>query len=168
MEKRGSSAGIILIIIGVLVLLNRIFNLNFITMSNFWPLFVLIPGLFFEAGYFVTRRDPGLLVPGGILTTIGLLFFFEVSTGWQFAADTWPIYPLAVAIGLFQLYLFGYRQKGLLIPVFILGGISLIAFTIIIMGGMFLWFNGNIIVAALFILAGIIILFNNIKRKKID
>ncbi len=137
MEKKESTVGIILIIIGAIVLVDRIFNLKFLSMSNFWPLFVLIPGLLFEVSYFVTRRDPGILVPGGILTTIGLLFFFETFTGWQFARDTWPIYPLSVAIGLFQLYLFGYRQKALLIPVFILGCVSLISFVIIIMGGIF-------------------------------
>jgi len=37
----------------------------------------------------------------------------------------WPIFPLGVAIGLFQLYLFGGREKELLIPVGILGAISL-------------------------------------------
>lgn len=65
MEKKESTVGIILIIIGAIVLVDRIFNLKFLSMSNFWPLFVLIPGLLFEVSYFVTRRDPGILVPGG-------------------------------------------------------------------------------------------------------
>jgi hypothetical protein len=39
--------------------------------------------------------------------------------------DLWPIFPLGVAIGLFQLYLFGAREKGLLIPIGILGAISI-------------------------------------------
>ncbi|MFT8314347.1 MAG: DUF5668 domain-containing protein [Clostridium sp.] len=167
MDKKGLSVGIILVIIGAILLLNNILNLNFFSISNFWPLFVLIPGLVFEAGYFLTKRNPGLLVPGGILTTLGLLFFFETFTGWQFAASTWPIYPLAVAIGLFQLYLFGYKQIGLLIPVFILGGISLISLAIIIMNDFFWWINGSILVPALFILIGIVILFNSFKSKKL-
>jgi hypothetical protein len=37
----------------------------------------------------------------------------------------WPLFPLGVAIGLLQLYLFGVREKGLLIPVGILGAVSL-------------------------------------------
>lgn len=165
MQKRGLTSGIILIIIGIILLLNKVFNLNFFSMSNFWPLFILIPGLVFEASYFLTKRNPGLLVPGGILTTLGLLFFFETFTNWQFAAHTWPIYPLAVAIGLFQLYLFGYQQKGLLIPVFILGGISLISFAIMIMNDFFWWINGSLLVPALFILIGIIVLFKSFSKK---
>lgn len=168
MEKKGSTVGIILIIIGIMVLVDKIFNLNILNMSNFWPLFVLIPGLCFEFGYFVTGRNPGVLVPGGILTVIGLLFFFETFTGWQYAGDTWPIYPLAVAIGLFQLYLFGYREKALLIPVFILGAVSVISFVFIIMGGIFMWVNGSVIAAVLFILGGLTILFGNFKNKKTD
>jgi hypothetical protein len=39
--------------------------------------------------------------------------------------DLWPIFPLGVAIGLLQLYLSGQREKGLLIPIGILGVISL-------------------------------------------
>ncbi len=45
--------------------------------------------------------------------------------GWHLMGDLWPTYPLGVAIGLFQLYLFGGRDKGLLIPVGILGAVSL-------------------------------------------
>ncbi len=37
----------------------------------------------------------------------------------------WPIFPLGVAIGLFQLYLFGGREKRLLIPIGILGAVSI-------------------------------------------
>ena len=166
MERRGSTVGIILIIAGILMLLDKVFNLYFLSMSNFWPIFVLIPGLSFEAGYFETKKNPGLLVPGGILTTIGILFFFETFTDWQFSAYTWPIYPLSVAIGLFQLYLFGYRQKELLIPVFILGGISLISFAIMFMKSAFGWIDGSVIIPALFILIGIVVLINGFKRGK--
>ena len=38
------------------------------------------PRTYFEMNYFQTRKNPGQLVPGGILTVIGLLFCFEILT----------------------------------------------------------------------------------------
>lgn len=67
-------------------------------MENLCPLFILIPGLYFALTYFRLKRDSGILVSGGILTTIGLLFLFETLTNLQFKTYTWPFYPLAVSV----------------------------------------------------------------------
>ena len=40
--------GILLIAIGVLLLLNALFDWHFLRMRNLWPLFLLVPGLTFE------------------------------------------------------------------------------------------------------------------------
>lgn len=166
MRGKNYFGGIILIIIGVAAILNNIFNIRFFTMSQLWPMFVLIPGLSFEAAYFSRGREPGLLVPGGILTTIGALFFFETFTNWHFAEYTWPIYPLAVAIGLFQLYLFGGRKHGLLVPVFILTTISVIAFITMLVGNVFYWVNTSLIIPIIFISMGVYILVENFSKQK--
>jgi len=114
--------GILLVGIGILFLLS---NFGFIEISwkYLWPLFLLVPGIIFEFGFFIYRKDAGLLVPGGILTTYGLLFLANVIYGWQLMEFLWPVFLLGVAIGLFQLYLFGEREKALLIPVGILTNI---------------------------------------------
>jgi hypothetical protein len=166
MRGKNYFGGIILIIIGVAAILNNIFNIRFFTMSQLWPMFVLIPGLSFEAAYFSRGREPGLLVPGGILTTIGALFFFETFTNWHFAEYTWPIYPLAVAIGLFQLYLFGGRKRGLLVPVFILTTISVVAFITMLVGNVFYWVNTSLIIPIIFITMGVYILVENFSKQK--
>ena len=124
MKKINYLFGLFLLIIGVLLILAN-FGAIEIAWDNLWPLFLLIPGIFFELSYFISRKDAGLLVPGGILTTYGLLFSINVIFGWHLMDNLWPIFPLGVAIGLFQLYLFGGREKGLLIPVGILGAVSL-------------------------------------------
>ena len=124
MKKINYLFGIFLLLIGVLLILAN-FGVIEIAWDNLWPLFLLIPGIFLELSYFIYRKDAGLLVPGGILTTYGLLFSVNVIYGWHLMDNLWPIFPLGVAIGLFQLYLFGGREKGLLIPVGILGAISL-------------------------------------------
>ena len=119
--------GIILILLGGLFLL---LNLDLIDISlnlaNHWPIFLLIPGLIFEFSYFINRKEPGVLVPGGILLTYGVLFYINIYYGWGMMTYLWPVFPLGVAFGLFQLYLFGGRDKALLVPVFILGGVFLI------------------------------------------
>jgi hypothetical protein len=103
MNNRNMSWGIFLILIGGILLVGRLFDFQIYDWNYFWPIFVLIPGLMFEAGYFLSGKAPGLLVPGGIMTTIGVLFFFESYTNWQFSSITWPIYILSVSIGLYQL-----------------------------------------------------------------
>jgi len=124
MKKINYLFGLFLLCIGVLLILAN-FGVIEIVWDNLWPLFLLIPGILFELSYFIYQKDAGLLVPGGILITYGLLFLFNVMYGWHLMEDLWPIFPLGVAIGLFQLFLFGGREKGLLIPVGILGAISL-------------------------------------------
>ena len=124
MKKINYLFGLFLLFIGVLLILAN-FGVIEIVWDNLWPLFLLIPGILFELSYFIYRKDAGLLVPGGILITYGLLFLVNVNYGWHLMENLWPIFPLGVAIGLFQLYLFGGREKGLLIPVGILGAVSL-------------------------------------------
>lgn len=124
MKKINYIFGLLLLFIGAMLILSN-FGVIEIVWDNLWPLFLLIPGIFFELSYFIYRKDAGLLVPGGILITYGLLFLVNVNYGWHLMDNLWPIFPLGVAIGLLQLYLFGEREKGLLIPVGILGTISL-------------------------------------------
>ena len=124
MKKINYLFGLFLLFIGVLLILAN-FGVIEISWNNLWPLFLLIAGIFFELSYFISQKDAGLLVPGGILITYGLLFLVNVNYGWHLMENLWPIFPLGVAIGLFQLYLFGGQEKGLLIPVGILGAVSL-------------------------------------------
>jgi len=124
MKKINYIFGLLLLCIGAILILAN-FGVIEIVWDNLWPLFLLIPGIVFELSYFIYRKDAGLLVPGGILITYGLLFLVNVIYGWQLMEYLWPLFPLGVAIGLLQLYLFGVREKGLLIPVGILGAISL-------------------------------------------
>jgi len=135
MRRNNSLLGGVLIIIGGLLMASKLlFNNSFLSLgpNDFWPMIILLLGVGFEFAFFIPMKAPGLLVPGGILTTYGLLFFFEVMTNWRFAAYTWPVYLLGVAIGLFQLFLFTGRHKGLLIAIGIISGIAFACFIIIL------------------------------------
>lgn len=166
MYKKGNLVlGLIFVIIGVLFLLSNlnlpgfefdIFDIGFF-FANFWPLFIIIPGLIFHYAFFAGRnRDAGLLVPGGILLVTGLTCqLSELFNIWHI---TWPGFILAVAVGLFELYLFGSRERGLLIPVGILGGLSIIFFVSFSVKEILGFGASKILVPAVLIIIGISVL----------
>ncbi|NSW91163.1 MAG: hypothetical protein HPY74_10940 [Firmicutes bacterium] len=130
MQKKFNAVfGTILVILGTALLLR---NFDIITLDlsigKFWATyFLIIPGTIFHIAFFSgDKKDPGLLVPGGILLGVGIVN--QVSTLYGLWHILWPGFILAVALGLFELYWFGSREKELLIPVGILGSISLIFF----------------------------------------
>ena len=148
--------GLLLILIGGFSLITYIFHLNNELIHHLWFLCVLIPGLYFEMNYFQTKKNPGQLVPGGILTVIGLLFCFEILTRWDYSNYTWPIYLLAVAFGLFQLYLYDHQDKGLLIPITILCLISFLFY-------LQLFISSSLLLAIFLIIIGLYILLRKNK-----
>ena len=164
MKKYTNFWGMILIIMGAMLLINKIYFFVDLNIGNLWPLFVLLPGLAFEFGYFIEKKNPGLLVPGGLLTSLGLLFLFEAFSQWSYAAYTWPVYPLGVAIGLFQLYVFGKHTRGLLIPVFVLTMVSFLGFGVILYGSVYTWINIDLIVPITLIFLGGILLIGKSKK----
>lgn len=159
MNNKSNFWGFLFVIVGILLFFSRLLDIQLFGMDKLWPMFVLVPGLCFIVSFFTTRTRPGLLVPGGILTTIGFLFFFETLTNWHFAEYTWPIYPFSVAVGLALLYVYGGRRRGLLIPIGILSLIPIISFTCMIFGNIFRWVNSSLVMPAIFILIGIALIF---------
>jgi len=157
--------GMLFILLGCSLVADRIFDLDLFNAYKFWPTFVIVPGLIFEFSYFATKKAPGILVPGGILTVLGILFYFESFTYWSYSEYTWPIYLLAVAIGLFQLYLFSGRNKGILVPVFILTTIAGIAFACMFLNLASQSYNLGIIGGVLFIALGVFALYKGTTSK---
>ncbi|MBU3196196.1 LiaI-LiaF-like domain-containing protein [Clostridium algidicarnis] len=164
MKKGNIIFGIILILLGLSALINRIFFIDILSFRNLWPLFLLVPGILFEVKYFETRKDPGMLVPGGILTTLGTLFLIENISSFHLKKYIWPLYPLSVAIGLFQLYWFGNREKGLLIPIFILTIVSVMSILNQVFNKFFYWMDYKLLFPIILIGIGLYVLFNEMKR----
>lgn len=151
--------GIFLILLGSVFLLETagIVNSGWDTL---WPLFLFVAAAAFHLGAFTGgKRNAGLLVPGGILLVISLLFFYHNVFGWENAEYTWPFYLFAVAFGLFELFLFGEREWGLLIPVVILTGIGVMFYLDLLISWEVVW---SIILIGI----GLSILFGDKKRKK--
>ncbi|XOI99388.1 hypothetical protein ACMX2M_26900 [Paenibacillus polymyxa] len=127
----------VLILLGVYLILNQGGSLGpGAIFATFWPTLFVIPlGLFFHWLYFsMIGRGVGLLVPGGLLLTVGIVC--QIAMLFNNWGTMWPGFILAVAVGLFELYWFGGRNKWLLIPINILTVISLLFFAVMSIGTM--------------------------------
>src|SRR4029079_19342211 len=90
----------VLVGLGILFLLVQLFDFQF--GQWLWPLIIIIPGLFCFVGMVLGGKPAGpLAIPGSIVTTIGLLLFYQNTfnhfESWAYA---WALIPFAVCIGL--------------------------------------------------------------------
>ncbi|XEC94747.1 hypothetical protein AB6A23_26255 [Paenibacillus tarimensis] len=135
-------------------------------LGYFWPTLFVIPlGLFLHWLYFYLtgRKGAGLLIPGGILITSGIVCQIAMlMDNWVYM---WPGFIFAVAVGLFEFYWFGGRNKWLMIPISILSVLSLLFFSVFSIGALFAGIGGQPIVAVIIILAGAWLLVGRGKRK---
>jgi hypothetical protein len=82
------SVGVVLVLLGVFFLASEQLNLDFGRFG--WPIFVIAPGLFLLLGLAIPHEGGlGAAIPGGIITTVGLLLAFQDATGtyasWSYA-----------------------------------------------------------------------------------
>lgn len=159
MSNRGFG-GIILVLLGIALFLTKGIVIDSgDVFGYFWPsIFVMPLGVLFHWMYFglTSRRGAGLLIPGGILFTVGVVC--QISMLFNIWEYMWPGFIMAVAIGLFEFYLFGGRNKWILIPINILGVISLLFFAIFSVGALFNGIGRPLIAIALIGLGGMLFL----------
>ena len=160
--KASTLIGAVLIVLGLLFLGPA---LGLFTLAIIWPGILLLLGVGFFAGFAASPKAYGLLMPGAILAISSIPFFMCTLSGdWVQMARLWPIFPLSVSVGFFLMYFVGSREKGLLIPAFILLGVGTIAWVL---------FNYiGYIFPILFIAGGLIMIFvglgANKKKMKTD
>lgn len=163
MKKNNVFLGIFLLAMGGLALLNNLGVINYsLSVWRLWPLSMIIPGLMFELAYFNNDGSPGLLVPGGILLTQGLLFMFCSFFGYGHLSYLWPLFIGSVGIGLFQLYYFGGRERALF---YVSSGF--LGFTMVSIFFSMLSIKGNYIFPIILILLGAFMLYKPNKDKPI-
>ncbi|HZG78378.1 MAG TPA: hypothetical protein VEZ72_21170 [Paenibacillus sp.] len=158
--------GAVLLLLGAFLFMNQgeVFDVGDI-FGYFWPSIFVIPlGLFFHWLYFgVTgRRGVGVLVPGGILLTVGVVS--QISMLYDIWHMMWPGFIFAVAVGLFELYWFGGRNKWLMIPINILTVISLLFFAVFSLGSLLSFLSGRPYIAIALIVVGAIVLMSRKKQ----
>jgi hypothetical protein len=133
MARNNYSVGLVLIGIAVILLLGKLGIFSFLG-GLLWPVFILLPGVVFHFLYFSRVLPAGVLVPGGILVTYSLLFFFCNIFGWGAMSYLWPGFIFGVAVGLYELHLFDrHSGRGVLTAAMILAAISAVFFALAFM-----------------------------------
>lgn len=137
MERRGTSYVALLLILAGLFFLaaNLAGSLFDVDWSRLWPGFLVLGALAFYLPIVVwwgRRRDlAGLAIPGTILLANALILFYNaLLEDWDAWAYLWTLEPLALALGLYAMWVVGPRQRGLLVGGNVLAIISLLLFAI--------------------------------------
>ncbi|MFC6331385.1 hypothetical protein ACFP56_02030 [Paenibacillus septentrionalis] len=150
------SAGIILLIVGIVILLGKAGLFSFLGMM-FWPLLVLIPGILIHVLYFGRVLPAITLIPAGMLVVYAVLFIFCNIFGWDSLRYLWPLFIFGVAVGLFEYHLFGSpKQRYIKTSAIGLGAASLICLLLIA-----LWGWGIYVVALICVLVGLYLMFGS-------
>ncbi|AHM67011.1 hypothetical protein ACT3XG_16400 [Paenibacillus polymyxa] len=93
--------GVGIVAVGLIILLGKLGTFSFLG-RNLWPLLILIPGIVLHAMYMMRKVSPFMLLPAGILSVYGFLFFLCNTWGWHLMVYLWPMFLLGVAIGLWE------------------------------------------------------------------
>lgn len=149
MPSNKYSAGIILLIAGIIILLGKVGVFGFLG-AIFWPLLVLIPGVLLHVLYFGRLLPAVALVPGGMLVVYALLFIVCNIAGWESLKYLWPLFLFGVAAGLYEYYMFGSNVPRVVFTASLVTGVASIVFLLLIL----LWSWGIYLVAAALIAAG--------------
>ena len=80
----------IMIIIGLLFLYCQ--HYGWYEMKDLWPIFIMAPGVGFILMYLLGEQEAGLLIPGGIMLAIGILFISSNEWAWRW----WPVVLIVV------------------------------------------------------------------------
>lgn len=133
MNRQSAAVGIMVLAVGLIILLGKLGVFAFIG-AVFWPLFILIPGVLLHVLYFGRMVPSVALIPAGILTVVSLILLVGNWFGWGLMKYLWPLFPFAVAVGLYEYYTFGYNRSrqigsaaiGLAVLSFVMFGMTLI------------------------------------------
>ncbi|CAM2829239.1 hypothetical protein PASE110613_03095 [Paenibacillus sediminis] len=160
-NKNQQAIGIFIIIAGIVILLGKWGVFSFLGKA-FWPLIILVPGILLHVLYFGRMAPAGVLVPGGMLTVYGVLFFICNTWGWSLMSYLWPTFILGVATGLYEYYEFEQpKPRGVMTASVLLGVIS-----IILLGFTLLRTSIIYVIAVLLIAGGIWMIWNRGKSSR--
>jgi len=104
-------AGVILMGLGGLFLFAQLLGGTF--WSYFWPYLIIIAGLtFLGAMVYIGHGAGGLAIPGTVITTIGVILFFQNLLGlWRSWAYAWTMILIAVGVGMYLMGVWNYSDR---------------------------------------------------------
>ena len=147
--------GILLVFLGLIFIAN---TLQLWKLESSWPVIYLFVGIGFVLAYFLSPNSAGMLMPATIMIFSSVpLLLCSVTDNWHWMVKLWPLFLLGPAAGFFAMYFGGIKEKGLLLPGFILTGVAAV---------FFLAFNYlSFFWPILFLVAGAILIYIGIKDK---
>ena len=174
--ERGCSVtlGLASIALGVLLLVSRYVDLGFwdffvvVPWELAWPLFIVVPGgVMLLFGLLGRGETAGLAIPGSIVTTVGLILWFQALTGtWETWSYAWALIPAALGIGMIVLAVRtdnpSLRTVGQVFAAASLIGFVGLAFlfeVVIGIGGLFDAQGRRVVLAVLVIIGGLFLVF---------
>jgi len=103
-------------VLGVFFALRNYDLIPFYWFDEFWPIFLIALGVGFIVLYIFNPRDWGVLIPGVILTGLGLIFIFEamnlIDDLFEIILDAvWTYWPLALVLLGIALILGSLKRK---------------------------------------------------------
>ncbi|WP_433946117.1 hypothetical protein [Paenibacillus sp. SN-8-1] len=129
-ENNKLVTGIFILAAGIVILLGKLGVFSFLGFT-LWPLIFLVPGILLHLLFFARRGSAVLLVPGGILTVYGILFFILNFSGSGVLAYIWPLFILGIAIGLFEYDMLAFpRPAGVFLIAVILTAVTAVIYGI--------------------------------------
>ncbi|WP_274363281.1 hypothetical protein [Paenibacillus thermotolerans] len=150
MSNRTLPLGIGIIVAGVIILLGKLGVFQAIG-TLFWPLILLAAGAALHWGYVNRHLPPVVLLPGAILIGLSLVFLFCAWFGWGWMKMLWPIIPLSVAAGLYELSA-AERNTALRTVAFGVGAVSAVLLVITLLTRMNVY-----LIALILIIVGVVI-----------
>ncbi len=124
-RPRVPALGILFVAAGGILLASTV--LPAATLSNLWPLFLLLPvAVLLERFVADPKHAAGVLVPIGVLGYLAVLFLWLNFTSWSNVGGAWPHFLLAPALGLSLLFL-ATRNTSLLVPIAILTAVAVVS-----------------------------------------
>lgn len=156
MAGKGHSVvpGLILILLGILIIAHSVGVLE-LDWGIFWTYIIIFIGILFWLGFLFDRGNYGLLMPGSVVLTVGLVLNYAARNGWYHLEALWPFFILAPAFGFYMMFLLGEREKGLLVPASILTVIGVVFLLQNMDYSMrYIWAFALIIIGALLIFGG--------------
>ncbi|WP_017811815.1 MULTISPECIES: hypothetical protein [Paenibacillus] len=153
---------IFIILAGLVILLGKLGVFAFIG-HVFWPLLILLPGVLLQLVYFSRSASSYVLIPAGILTVYGILFFFCNIWGWSLMAYLWPLLLLGIAVGLYEYYMVSSSaiSRNVGFAAVVLGALSIIFLFFSLLGA-----SAFYLIALLLIGGGIWMLFSRTNSKR--
>ncbi|WP_372662977.1 hypothetical protein [Cohnella sp.] len=142
MNRQSAAVGLGVVAVGLIILLGKLGVFAFIG-AVFWPLFILIPGVLLHVLYFGRMVPSVALIPAGILTVISIILLIGNWFGWGLMKYLWPLFPFAIAVGLYEFYVFGYNRSRQIWT----AAVRLAALSLLLFGMTLLWTWGIYVLA---------------------